>query len=69
MSLIPAQALTFVEIDYEIISMSILLLSADSRSVVVSYKRTYVHKVLVNRLAKLAQEKVWSAELTIQIRP
>ena len=31
--------------------------SADSRRVVVSYKRKYVHKVLVNRLVKLAQEK------------
>ena len=31
--------------------------SADSRRVVVSYKRNYVHKVLVYRLVKLAQEK------------
>ena len=31
--------------------------SADSRRVVVSYKRKYVHKVLVNHLVKLAQEK------------
>ena len=48
---------TFVEIDHEIISMTILLPSADSRRVVVSYKWKYVHKVLVNRLVKLAQEK------------
>ena len=33
--------------------------SADSRSVGVSYKGKYVHKVLVNRLVKLSQEKVW----------
>ena len=30
-----------------------------SRRVVVSYKRKYVHEVLVNCLFKLAQEKVW----------
>ena len=34
----------------------LLLTSADSRRVV-SYKRKYVHKVLVNRLVKLAQEE------------
>ena len=45
---------TFVEIEHEIISTDILLLSADSRRVVVSYKRKYVHKVLVNRLVKFA---------------
>ena len=44
-----------MEIDHEI--MAILLSSADSRRVVVSYKQKYVHKVLVNRLVKLAQEK------------
>ena len=32
-------------------------LSADSRSVVVSYKGKYLHKVLVNSLVKLVQEK------------
>ena len=52
----PAQSHNFVEIDNEIISMAILLPSADSRRVIVSYKRKYVHKVLVNRLVKLAQE-------------
>ena len=31
--------------------------SADSRMVVVSYKRKYVHDLLFNRLVKLAQEK------------
>ena len=46
-----------MEIDHEIISMVILLLSTDSRRVAVSYKRKYVHNVLVNCLVKLAQEK------------
>ena len=31
--------------------------AGDSRMVVVSYKQKYVHKLLVNRLVKLAQEK------------
>ena len=43
--------------DHEIISMAILFPSADSRRVVVSYKRKYVHEVPVNCLVKLAQEK------------
>ena len=37
-SLILAQSHTFAEIDHEIISTAILLPSADSRRVVVSYK-------------------------------
>ena len=49
----PCPIFTFVEIDHEIISMAILPTSADSRFVV-SYKRMYVHKVLVNCLVKLA---------------
>ena len=56
-SSIPAQSHTFVEIDHEIISTAILLGSADSRMVVVSYKEKYVHKVLVNPLVKPAREK------------
>ena len=56
-STIPVQSHTFTEIDHEMISTAILLPSTDSRRFVVSYKRTYVHEVLVNRLAKLAQEK------------
>ena len=58
---------TFVEIDHEIISTVILLLSTQihSRRVVVSYKRKYVHKLLDNSLFKLAQEKVWLGELTV----
>ena len=55
--LIPAWSHTLEEIDHEIISTGILLLSAVSRRVVVSYKRKYVHKVLVNGFFKLAQER------------
>ena len=58
--LIPGWSHTFVEIDHEIISTVILLPSVESfKKFVVSYKRKYVHKVLVNCLFKLAQEKVW----------
>ena len=65
-SSILARSHAFMEIDHEIISMVILLPSADfSRKVVVSYKRKYVHKELVNCLFKLAQEKVWLSELTV----
>ena len=42
-SLILARSHTFLTIDREIISTAILLPSADSRRVVVSYKRKYVH--------------------------
>ena len=58
-SSIPARSHTFVEIDHEIFSTVILLPSADHSRRVVSYKRKYVHEVLVNCLFKLAQEKVW----------
>ena len=65
-SSIPARYHTFVEIDHEIISTVVLLLPLIySRRVVVSYKRKYVHKLLVNRLLKPAQEKVWLSELTV----
>ena len=37
--------------------MAILLYSADSRRVVVNYKRKYVHKALVNCSVRLAEEK------------
>ena len=49
-SLIPARSHTFMEIDH-------YPPSADSRRVVVSYNRKYVHEVLDNGLVKLAQEK------------
>ena len=62
-SSIPARSHTFVEIDHEIISTALPL--NHSRKVVVSYKRKYVHEVLVNCLFKLAQEKVWLGELTV----
>ena len=55
-SWIPARSHTFAKIDYEIISMAILLYFADSRRVIVSYKRKYVHEVLVNSLPRI---KVW----------
>ena len=58
-----------MEIYHEIISMVILLPSADSRRVVVSYKGKYVQEVLANCLVKLAQEKVWLGELTVPTRP
>ena len=51
---------------YFLRSFSSLLLN-HSRRVVVSYKRKFVHEVLVNCLFKLAQEKVWLGELTIAV--
>ena len=54
-----ARSHTFVEIDHEIISTAVRRPSPVSRRVVVSYKRKYVHEVLVDRLVKLVQEKVW----------
>ena len=65
-SSIPARSHTFVEIDHEIISTVIFFLPLIySRRVVVSYKRMYVQELLVNRLFKPAQEKVWLDELTV----
>ena len=51
----PAQSNTLVEFDHDI-NFYGHSPPADSRRVVVSYKRKYVHEVLVNRLVKLAQE-------------
>ena len=57
-SSISARSHTFLETDYEIISIVILLPYAESfKRIVVSYKRKYVHEVLVNCFFKLAQEK------------
>ena len=54
----PARSHTFLEIDHEIFLRSFSFLPRNhSRRVVVSYKRKYVHKVLVNGLFKPAQEK------------
>ena len=66
-SWIPARSHTFVEIDHEIISTIILLPSAESfkKGCCQSYKRKYVHEVLVNCLIKFAQEKVGLGELTV----
>ena len=65
-SSIPVWSHTFVEIDHEMISTVILPLPLiHSGRVVVSYKRQYVHELLVNRLFKPAQEKVWLGELTV----
>ena len=64
-SSIPARSHPFMEIEHEIISTAIFLPSTDSKRVVVIYKQKYVHKVLVNRLVKLAQEKVWLVKLTV----
>ena len=44
-SSIPARSHTFIEIDHELISTAIHLLSSDSRKVVVNYKWKYLHKV------------------------
>ena len=46
-----------MQIGRELTYTAILLPSADSRKIVVSYKQKYVHEVLVNHFAKLAQKK------------
>ena len=62
----PAWSHTDMEMDHEIFSTAILLLpSADSRRVVVSYKQKYVLELLVNSLVKLSQKNMWLGELTI----
>ena len=62
-SSIPVRSHTFVEIDHD--TVILLLPLIHSRRVVVSYKQKYVHELLVNRLFKPAQEKVWLVELTV----
>ena len=57
-SSIPARCHTFVEIDDEIISMVILLLPLIQEGLLSVKKQKYMHKVLVNCLNKLVQEKV-----------
>ena len=47
-SSIPAWSNTFVKIDHEIISTVFLLLPLIQERAVISYKRKYAHKVLVN---------------------
>ena len=51
---IPVRSHTFVENGHETV---IHLPSADSRRIAVSYKRKYVHEVLVTCLVKLAPKK------------
>ena len=65
-SLIPTRSHTFVEIDHEIISMVILLLSAESfKKGCCQLQAKVCAKKMVNCLLKLAQEKVWLGELTV----
>ena len=45
-----------MDIGHELISTATLPPLADSRMVIVSYKRKYVHEVLVNRLVKLGKD-------------
>ena len=52
------EVITFMEIDHEIISAVIRLLSAESfKKGCCELEQKYVHKLLVNGLFKLAQEK------------
>ena len=59
--------------DNEIISTVVFPPSVDSRTVIVIYKRKYVHEVQVEVqvevLVKLAQEKVWLGELSVSTCP
>ena len=55
--LILARSHTFVEIDHEIISMTILSRFPDSRRAVVIYKRKYVQEVLVKPLSQACPGK------------
>ena len=64
-SSIPVRSHTFVEIDHEMISTVILLTSADSFKKGCCQLQAKVHELLVNRLFKPAQEKVWLGELTV----
>ena len=64
-SSIPARSHTFVENDNEIIFKVILLSSAESFKKGCCQLQANGHKVLVNGLFKLAQEKVWLGELTV----
>ena len=65
-SSIPARSHTLVEIDHEIISTVILLPSADSfKKGCCQLQAKVCAQLLVNRLFKTAQEKVWLGELTV----
>ena len=65
-SSIPVRSHTFVEIDHEMISTVILLPSADSfKKGCCQLQAKLCARILVNRLFKPAQEKVWLGELTV----
>ena len=65
-SSIPVRSHTFVEIDHEMISTVILLPSADSfKKGCCQLQAEVCARILVNRLFKTAQEKVWLGELTV----
>ena len=68
---IPTRSHTFVEIDHEIISMIILLPSAESfkKGCCQVQAKVCARFVLVNCFFKLAQEKVWLGELTVPLWP
>ena len=51
------------------ININIEMFEAVQTYIFNSYKRKYVHKLLVNRLLKPAQEKVWLSGLTVPQRP
>ena len=67
-SLIPAKSHTFVEIVHEIVSKAILLPSAGSRRIVVSYKQKYsmCRKYWLTAKSSLPKKKMWLCELTVQ---
>ena len=54
-----------IDHDHEIISVVILLFPLIQEWLLSVTSKKYVHKVLVNGLDKLAQEKVWFGELTV----
>ena len=65
-SLILARSHTFLEVDHEIISLFYWF----KKGCCLGYKWKYVHKVLVNPLVKLAQEKSvvkWTDRLDMNI--
>ena len=65
-SSIPVRSHIFVEIDHEMISMVILLPSANSfKKGCCQLQAKVCAQLLVNGLFKPAQEKVWSGELTV----
>ena len=64
-SSIPARSHTFVEIDHNVISKVLLLLSESFKKESCHLLAKFVHEVLVIRLFKIVQEKVWLGEMTV----